>query len=74
MEIRWSWPAAEDLERICAWIERDNPVAARRVAEIVYDGRGQLKNFPNMGRRSRRMSGRRELCLSTPALHRRLSG
>jgi plasmid stabilization system protein ParE len=30
MEIRWSLPAAEDLERICAWIERDNPEAARR--------------------------------------------
>jgi len=38
MEIRWSLPAAEDLERICAWIERDNPEAARRVAEIIYDG------------------------------------
>jgi len=30
MEVRWSLPAAEDLERICEWIERDNrkqPVA-----------------------------------------------
>jgi len=29
MEIRWSLPAAEDLERICDWIQRDNPEAAR---------------------------------------------
>ncbi|HLJ16697.1 MAG TPA: type II toxin-antitoxin system RelE/ParE family toxin [Bryobacteraceae bacterium] len=29
--------------------------------KIIYDGCGQLKNFPNMGRASRRMSGRREL-------------
>jgi plasmid stabilization system protein ParE len=35
MEIRWSVPAAEDLENICAWIERDNPTAARRVAETA---------------------------------------
>jgi hypothetical protein len=33
MEIRWSLPAAEDLERICERIERDNPDAARRVAK-----------------------------------------
>lgn len=61
MEIRWSTPAAEDLERICAWIERDNPEAARRVARIIYDGCGQLRDFPNLGRASRRMNGRREL-------------
>ena len=61
MEIRWSLPAAEDLERICAWIERDNPEAARRVAKIIYEGCTQLKDFPNLGRASRRMSGRREL-------------
>ena len=61
MEIRWSIPAAEDLERICAWIERDNPEAARRVAKTIYEGCGQLKDFPNMGRPSRRMEGRREL-------------
>jgi plasmid stabilization system protein ParE len=58
--------AAEDLERICAWIERDNPDAARRVAKIIYDGYGRLKDFPNMGRASRRMSGRRELVFPPP--------
>ena len=61
MEVRWSIPAAEDLERICEWIERDNPEAARRVARTIYDECGRLKNFPNLGRASRRMAGRREL-------------
>lgn len=61
MQLRWSVPAAEDLERICAWIERDNPEAARRVAKIIYERCGQLKNFPHMGRLSHRISGRREL-------------
>lgn len=37
MEVRWSLPAAEDLENICEWIERDNPEAARRVARTIYD-------------------------------------
>jgi toxin ParE1/3/4 len=61
MEIRWSLPAAEDLERICERIERDNPDAARRVAKTIYDACGRLKDFPNIGRASSRMSGRREL-------------
>jgi len=61
MEIRWSLPAVEDLERICAGIEQDNPEAARRVANVIYDGCARLRDFPNMGRASRRMRGRREL-------------
>ena len=55
--------AAEDLERICERIERDNPAAARRVARMVYDACSQLEAFPNLGRASTRMSGRRELVL-----------
>ena len=61
MEIRWSVPAAEDLERICQRIERENPEAATRVARIIYEGCAQLRDFPNVGRTSRRLSGRREL-------------
>ena len=58
MEVRWSLPAAEDLERICEWIARDNPQAAQRVARTIYDGCTSLKDFPNLGRASRRMAGR----------------
>jgi len=61
MEVRWSPAAADDLERICDQIERDNPEAARRVARTIYDGCGRLKDFPSLGRASRRMEGRREL-------------
>jgi toxin ParE1/3/4 len=61
MEIRWSLPAADDLERICERIERDNPDAALRVAKTNYNACSQLRSFPNMGRASSRMSGRREL-------------
>ena len=61
MDVRWSLPAAEDLERICERIERDNPDAARRVARTLYDGCSQLKDFPHLGRASIRVTGRREL-------------
>ena len=64
MEIRWSLPAAEDLERICERIERDDPKAARRVARAVYEGCGRLADFPYLGRGSTRMPGRRELIFS----------
>ncbi len=64
MELRWSVPAAEDLERICELIERDNPAAARRVARTIYDGCAKLKDYPHLGRASRRMNGRRELVFS----------
>jgi toxin ParE1/3/4 len=65
MEIRWSLPAAEDLERICERIERDSPDAASRVARTIYDGCERLKNFPKLGRVSRRMSGRREMTFAS---------
>ncbi len=61
MEVRWSIPAAEDLQHICEWIERDNPEAARRVAQTIYEECGRLVDFPNLGRASRRMAGWREL-------------
>ena len=64
MEIRWSLPAAEDLERIFERIERDSPEAARRVAQTIYDGCAKLNDFPNIGRASSRMAGRRELVFS----------
>lgn len=61
MEIRWSGPAADDLERICRRIDRDDPEAALRIAAIIYNGIGQLKDFPALGRASSRLTGRREL-------------
>jgi toxin ParE1/3/4 len=61
MEIRWSMPAAEDLELICERIEIDDPEAARRVARRIYEGCARLKDFPALGRTSIRMHGRREL-------------
>ena len=61
MEVRWSLPAAEDLERICERIERDNPAVARRVARTIFEGCARLQDFPNLGRPSSRAAGRREL-------------
>ena len=64
MQIRWSTLAVDDLERICAWIAEDSSEAAQRVAQIIYEGCSQLRNFPSKGRPSERMNGRRELIFS----------
>lgn len=61
MRVRGSAPAAEDLEHICEWIERDSPEAARRIARTIFDECGRLKDFPNLGRVSRRMAGWHEV-------------
>ena len=61
MEVRWSLPAAEDLERICERIERDNREAASRTARTIFEGCERLREFPNLGRPSQRISGRREM-------------
>jgi addiction module RelE/StbE family toxin len=50
MRIRWTTDAASDLERIAAYILRENPSAARNVIRTVTDGIATLARFPNRGR------------------------
>jgi toxin ParE1/3/4 len=60
MEVRWSTLAADDLERIFQYIEKDNPTAARETVQAIYAGCEALRKFPQRGRPGR-MLGRREL-------------
>jgi toxin ParE1/3/4 len=60
-EIRWSVPAAETLSVFAPTSKRDNPEAARRVAQTIFNGCEGLKKFPHLGRPSVRVAGRREL-------------
>ena len=48
--VRWTTDAARDLARIVERIREDNPEAARRVAETIYQGVASLRNLPNRGR------------------------
>ena len=38
MRVRWTAPAADDLERIVEYIGKNNPEAARRVAQAIFEG------------------------------------
>jgi len=62
MQIRWSPGSVEDLEQIFNFISTDNPGAAQRVAQTIYDRAGALGNDPYLGRRGR-VEGTRELPL-----------
>jgi toxin ParE1/3/4 len=50
MRVRWTMPAAEDLTRIVEYIRTDNPEAARRVAQTIFEGVAGLGRFPGRGR------------------------
>lgn len=63
MQVRWTRPAAEDLERIARHIAEENPTAARRIAKTLYDRCMGLELFPHRGRIGR-IAGTRELVLA----------
>jgi addiction module RelE/StbE family toxin len=50
MRIRWTTPAAEDLEGIVKYIRQDNPTAAREVARTILDSISTLARYPHTGR------------------------
>jgi toxin ParE1/3/4 len=50
MKILWSPTAIADLRAIRAYIAKDNPTAAHRVALSVRDAVERLAQFPNSGR------------------------
>ena len=50
MHIRWSKQAADDFSSIVAYIRRDNPTAALRVAQSIYKTTRSLADFPNLGK------------------------
>ena len=59
----WSPEAIADLESLRAYIEQDDPAAARRVAlHIIHNVETLLPDHPDMGRPGR-VSGTRELVL-----------
>lgn len=60
MQVRWTSPAAQDLEEITLYIERDSESAARAVAKTLFDAANSLDLMPARGRLGR-LPGTREL-------------
>jgi addiction module RelE/StbE family toxin len=60
MQVRWTAPAAQDLQEIARFIRKDSPSAARAVAKALFDATNGLDIFPLRGRTGR-VAGTREL-------------
>jgi toxin ParE1/3/4 len=59
MNVRWTVPAAEQLEQAYEYIAESNPRAAEEVAQHVIDTTEVLSKHPGAGR-SGRVTGTRE--------------
>jgi addiction module RelE/StbE family toxin len=62
MILRWSPTAISDLEAIRDYIAKDNPLAARKVANRIKESVNRLIDFPLSGRAGR-VPGTRELVI-----------
>jgi len=65
MQVRWTTPAAQDLEDIALYIQKDSESAASAVAKALFDAANSLDVLPSRGRVGR-IPGTRELVV--PAL------
>lgn len=63
MNILWSPEAAADFAGIVEFIRQQNPSAADRVGQSMYDSVNSLESFPNRGRPGR-IDDTRELVLT----------
>jgi addiction module RelE/StbE family toxin len=62
MQVRWTSPAAQDLEEIALYIQRDRRESARTVATTLFEAANSLEFMPSRGRAGRIM-GTRELVI-----------
>lgn len=49
-EVIWAEPALQELNAIAEYIALDNPTAASRLVEEVFNKTDQLEGFPRSGR------------------------
>ncbi len=63
MQIRWTNKALDNLGAAVEYIAADNPTAAKKVAQKIWDSVQLLKDRPGLGRPGR-VGGTRELVIS----------
>ena len=63
MRLRWTVPAADDLENIKRYLQRNYPDFAEPTVRTIYQRIRLLKTSPSAGRPGHR-SGTRELALT----------
>lgn len=68
MDVFWLEAAIADIEEIIAYIEADNPAAARHGASGLYDAATRLGSHPRIGRRGRNRGTRELVVPSLPSI------
>jgi toxin ParE1/3/4 len=63
MRIRWTVPAADDLESINRYLEQEHPEFSKATMRTIYGRIQSLKASPDLGRPGHR-TGTRELALT----------
>jgi len=63
MRIRWTLPAADDLQNIKNYLQQNHPSFAEPTVRTIYQRIRSLKTSPNRGRPGHR-SGTRELAIT----------
>lgn len=66
MRLRWHEDAIRDLAELRAYIARDNPAAAGRVAAAILERVALLKAHPMLGRAGRIHTTRELVVAGTP--------
>jgi plasmid stabilization system protein ParE len=59
-EVKWLPEALADVERLYAFLERKNPLAAIKAAQAILTGSGLLETNPEIGKPISDGTGRRE--------------
>ncbi len=63
MKVKWTRRALTSLGLIADYIAKDNPTAANRTVNTLFEAATRLGDSPRMGRRGR-VEGTRELVIS----------
>lgn len=68
MILKWHRRARQDLGKVRAYIARENPAAAAKVAQRILDAVAQLPDSPALGRPGRVLNTRELVVTGTPYL------
>ena len=68
MIVVWSLVARQDLQALRAYIARDNPAAAARIARRISAASRRLVRYPYLGRAGRQAGTREFVVPRTPYL------
>ena len=56
-QVIWAEPALNDLDAIADYIALDNPEAARRLVQKIFEHVGKLENHPKLGSQPPELKG-----------------